>query len=129
MSSCDEGRLVPAVQRALSHKAAQQTSNDERRGFLISADELRRFEAKCNLLLAVGEDDRPLVRAFEEQAGVHLQEQRIRRVIKGAVGPLAVLLEEKTPVSSASQSILLPERVSRFVIGEERRSRKSIPEG
>jgi hypothetical protein len=47
---------------------------------MISADELRRLEAKCNALLAADEDYRPLVRAFEEHSGVHLRAQRIRRV-------------------------------------------------
>ncbi len=77
---------------------------------MISADELHRLEAKCNALLAADEDYRPLVRAFEEHSGVHLRAQPIRRVIKGAVGPLAVLLEEETAESGATLSAPPSER-------------------
>jgi hypothetical protein len=64
---------------------------------MIPAEELRRTEAKCNILFLAEENYDHLLRSLEEHYGAKIRAQRVRRIIHGGTGPVQILLEEESP--------------------------------
>jgi hypothetical protein len=75
---------------------------------MIPAEQLRRTEAKCNVLFTSDEDDHPLLRSLEERYGAKIREQLVRPVIKGGVGPVQILLEEEAAAGIVSLQLSHP---------------------
>ena len=60
----------------------------------IPDDELRTAEAKCNALIALGEEYHHVIRSLESTYGSRISERRVRRIVGGGAGPENMLLEE-----------------------------------
>lgn len=54
----------------------------------IPVEELRRTEARCNLLLSAQADYHHLLRSVEANYGVKIREQMFRSIVHGSTGPL-----------------------------------------